>query len=173
MTHRHCSRVAISPALDWRRRQKRGSRGRRQRDSVQLEFLSTDADGDLANAVETVVADHVVSHLWEHTYLLWFDDQLARWHHCARQSIGGQGVWLHDGMVWIGSDRKPDSRTAVAIDRSRKLLFLAGDLPISGPRTGCWLMAGTRARWRLAKAPKAFCQDSYMAGGGRWRRTSG
>ena len=33
--------------------------------------------GDLANGVETVVADHVVSHLWEHTYLLWFDDQLT------------------------------------------------------------------------------------------------
>ena len=33
--------------------------------------------GDLANGVETVVADHVVSHVWEHTYLLWFDDQLT------------------------------------------------------------------------------------------------
>src|SRR5262249_849675 len=33
--------------------------------------------GDLARGVETTVADHVVSHVWEHTYLLWFDDQLA------------------------------------------------------------------------------------------------
>ena len=33
--------------------------------------------GDLASGGETVVADHVVSHLWEHTYLLWFDDQLT------------------------------------------------------------------------------------------------
>ena len=32
--------------------------------------------GDLANGVETVVADHVVSHVWEHTYLLWFDDRV-------------------------------------------------------------------------------------------------
>ena len=33
--------------------------------------------GALANSVETVVADHVVSHLWEHTYLLWFDDRMT------------------------------------------------------------------------------------------------
>jgi hypothetical protein len=92
--------------------------------------------GDLANGVETVVADRVVSHVWEETYLLWFDDKLiptlepskppkvaelamAKW------GIGGQGVWLHDGKIWPGSDRSPDSRTAVAIDRPRKLLFLA------------------------------------------------
>lgn len=92
--------------------------------------------GDLAKGVETVVTDHVVSHVWENTYLLWFDDQLtpqlrpskpplhadlAR----AKWGIGGQAVWLHDGQVWFGSDRRPDSRTAVAIDRERKLLFLA------------------------------------------------
>jgi hypothetical protein len=33
--------------------------------------------GDLANSGETVVADHVVSHISQHTYLLWFDDQLT------------------------------------------------------------------------------------------------
>jgi hypothetical protein len=92
--------------------------------------------GDLANGVETVVSDHVVSHFWEHTYLLWFDDDLnphlrpskppksaelrqARW------GIGGQAVWLHDGKVWWASDRQPDSRTAIGIDAERKLLFLA------------------------------------------------
>jgi Phosphodiester glycosidase len=92
--------------------------------------------GDLANSVETVVADHVVSHVWEHTYLLWFDeqltpylrpskpptaDELAR----AKWGIGGQAVWLWDGKIWPGSDRTPDSRTAIAVDRQRKLLFLA------------------------------------------------
>jgi Phosphodiester glycosidase len=92
--------------------------------------------GDLANSVETVVADHVVSHLWEHAYLLGFDDQLtpflsgskpptaaelAR----AKWGIGGQAVALRGGKVWLGSSRTPDSRTAVAIDRERKLLFLA------------------------------------------------
>jgi len=92
--------------------------------------------GDLANGVETVVSDHVASHFWEHTYLLWFDDDLnphlrpskppnsaelreAKW------GIGGQGVGLHDGKVWSASDRQPDSRTAIGIDAERKLLFLA------------------------------------------------
>jgi hypothetical protein len=92
--------------------------------------------GDLANGVETVVSDHVTSHVWEHTYLLWFDDHLnaqlrpskppkpeelrkAKW------AIGGQGVGLQEGKVWSGIDRKPDSRTAIGIDAQRKLLFLA------------------------------------------------
>jgi hypothetical protein len=91
---------------------------------------------DLANGVETVVSDHVASHFWEHTYLLWFDDDLnphlrpskppnsaelreAKW------GIGGQGVGLHGGKVWSASDRLPDSRTAIGIDAERKLLFLA------------------------------------------------
>jgi hypothetical protein len=92
--------------------------------------------GDLAKGVETVVSDHVVSHFWEHTYLLWFDDDLnphlgpskppnsaelreAKW------GIGGQGVGLQGGKIWSGSDRQPDSRTAIGIDTERKLLFLA------------------------------------------------
>src|SRR5882724_9730545 len=28
--------------------------------------------GDFARGVETTVANHLVSHVWEHTYLLWF-----------------------------------------------------------------------------------------------------
>jgi hypothetical protein len=92
--------------------------------------------GDLANGVETVVSDHVASHFWEHTYLLWFDDDLKA--HLrpskpptsaelrqAKWGIGGQAVWLQDGKVWPGSDRRPDSRTAIGIDAERKLLFLA------------------------------------------------
>lgn len=92
--------------------------------------------GDLAKGVETVVSEHVPSHLWEHTYLLWFDDYLnahlrpskppkpeelrqAKW------GIGGQGVGLQNGKIWSGTDRTPDSRTAIGIDSERKLLFLA------------------------------------------------
>jgi hypothetical protein len=92
--------------------------------------------GDLANGVETVVADHVVSHVWQHTYLLWFDEQLTPHLRSskppaaadlgrAKWGIGGQAVWLWEGKVWPGSSRTPDSRTAVAIDGPRKLLFLA------------------------------------------------
>jgi hypothetical protein len=92
--------------------------------------------GDLANGIETVVSDHVASHFWEHTYLLWFNDDLKA--HLrpskpptsaelrqAKWGIGGQAVWLQDGKVWPGSDRQPDSRTAIGIDAERKLLFLA------------------------------------------------
>jgi Phosphodiester glycosidase len=92
--------------------------------------------GDRARSVETVVSDHRVSHLWEHTYLLGFDDQLrpqlkpskpptsaelAR----ARWGIGGQGIGLRDGKVGDGNSEVPNSRTAIAIDADRKLLFLA------------------------------------------------
>jgi hypothetical protein len=92
--------------------------------------------GDLAKGLETMVSDHVVSHVWEHTYLLWFDDRLAA--HLrgskpptaeeltkARWGIGAGSVWLRNGEVWSGSHRTVDSRTAVAIDPRLKLLFLA------------------------------------------------
>src|SRR5262249_58559176 len=47
--------------------------------------------------------------------------ELAR----AKWGIGGQAVWLQGGKVWGGSSRSPDAGTAAAIDRERKLLFLA------------------------------------------------
>jgi Phosphodiester glycosidase len=103
--------------------------------TTHLPWLMT-IPGDFAKSVETVVADHVVSHVWEHSYLLRFDDMLrpslgrtkppmpselaaAKW------GIGGQAVWLQDGKVWPGSSSDPNARTAVGIDRSRQLLFLA------------------------------------------------
>jgi hypothetical protein len=98
--------------------------------------------GDFAKGVETVVADHVVSHLWEHTYLLWFDDQLnpqlrpskpptAADLAMAKWGVGGQGIGLREDKVLADSSRSPDSRTAVAIDRPRKVLFLAVGTHIS------------------------------------------
>jgi len=112
--------------------------------------------GDLAKGVETVVADGVVSHVWEHNYLLWFEadltphlrpskpptpDDLER----ARWGIGGQAIGLRGGKVWPGSDRKPDSRTAVAINAERKLLFLAVGENIS-PRLMLQKLADLGAR---------------------------
>jgi hypothetical protein len=91
--------------------------------------------GDLARGVETVVADHVASHVWERTSLLWFDDaltphllgsnpptaaELAR----AKWGVGALAIGLKDGQLGPGSDRRPDARTAVGIDRERKLLFM-------------------------------------------------
>lgn len=89
-----------------------------------------------ANGVETTVSDGRVSHVWEHTYLLWFGADrvpalerrkpppapaLAR----AKWGIGGQGVGLADGRVANGLGRVPDARTAIGIDPDRRLLFLA------------------------------------------------
>jgi hypothetical protein len=100
--------------------------------------------GDLANAVNPVVADHVISHVWLDTYLLWFDDQLTP--HLsgpnktteaelamAKWGIGGEDSWLRDGKVFSGHPRchVPDGRTAVAVDLPRKLLFLAVGTHIS------------------------------------------
>ena len=99
--------------------------------------------GDLANAVNPVVADHIISHMWLDTYLLWFDEQLmphlgpnktteaelatAKW------GIGGEDFWLRDGRVSPGDYRShiADGRTAVAVDLARKLLFLAVGTHIS------------------------------------------
>jgi len=92
--------------------------------------------GDLAKSVETVVADHEVSHFSKDTDLLWFDDALtphlkpskpptAAELALAKFGIGGEGVALQDGKVWPGTSHVPDSRTAMAIDQQRKLLFLA------------------------------------------------
>ena len=112
--------------------------------------------GDFARGAETLVANHVVSHVWEHTYLLWFDDgltphlemtkpprreELAK----AKWGIGGQGIGLRDGQVWAGLRTEPDSRTAVAIDGPRRLLFMAVGENIS-PRLILQKLAGFGAR---------------------------
>jgi hypothetical protein len=99
--------------------------------------------GDLANAGEFLVADHIVTHGWLDTYLLWFDDQLTlhlQPNHTteaelamAKWGIGGEDFWLRDGKVWSGDYRShiQDGRTAVAVDLPRKLLFLAVGTHIS------------------------------------------
>jgi hypothetical protein len=92
--------------------------------------------GDLAKSTETVVSDHKVSDFSKEAYLLWFDDTLrprltvskpptVAELSLAKFGIGGEGVELRDGKVWPGASRTPDSRTAMAIDQRRKLLFLA------------------------------------------------
>jgi hypothetical protein len=144
--------------------------------------------GDLAKGGETVVADHIVSHIWEHTYLLWFDDQLtpnlkpakppaaadlAR----AKWGIGGQRVGLQDGRVRPGMSRSPDSRTAVAIDRERKLLFLAVGEHISprlilqkladlGARDGMLLDGGRSSSMAIGKGA-AGMRAGVVYGGSR------
>ena len=151
--------------------------------------------GDLAKGVETAVADYVVSHIWEHTYLLWFEAdltphlrpskpptpaELAR----AKWGIGGQAVHLHGGKVWPGSDRKPDSRTAVAIDEERKLLFLAVGEQISprlmlqkladlGAKDGMLLDGGGSSSMAIGAGAAWSRPAFYMAVGGQLRPISG
>jgi len=144
--------------------------------------------GDFANGVETVVADHVVSHEWEHTYLLWFDDQLTP--HLrpskppkavelalAKWGIGGQGVGLWDGKVSPGNSRSPDSRTAVGIDQSRKLLFLAIGNNISprlmlqkladlGAKDGMLLDGGDSSSMAIGKGARGVSAGTVYGG---WR----
>jgi Phosphodiester glycosidase len=92
--------------------------------------------GDLARSRQTVVADYLVDHLWPYTRLLWFDDQLTP--HLqprrpptaaelaqAKWGIAGFPVYLWKGRVGPETGRKPDALSAVAVDRPRKLLFLA------------------------------------------------
>ena len=92
--------------------------------------------GDWAHGVETMVANHVVSHVWQHTYLMWWDDDnvahveqtkppSAAALAAARWGIGGQMVLLNDGKVTPWAGHEPDQRTMIAADPARKLVWLA------------------------------------------------
>lgn len=93
--------------------------------------------GTFGSSIETVIADHRVSHVWEHTYLLWFDDDLSPCQEMskppsanslksARWAIGGQSVGLRAGRIVTEPHTvSPDCRTAVGIDRRRMRLYLA------------------------------------------------
>src|SRR5262249_8983975 len=117
--------------------------------------------GDLANGAYAAVSDHIVSHVSEdYRYLLWFDDQLTPhlWQPkqpmvaelpMVKWGISGPGVpTLIDGVVSPSGEAvpsNPDSRTAIAIDGPRKLLFLAVGESIS-PRLILQKLAGLGAR---------------------------
>jgi hypothetical protein len=94
--------------------------------------------GDWARSSEATIADYVVSHVPESTYMLSFDEHLvprieASWprhelkQHRYRWGLGGQGApFLKHGEVYQGTSQKPtDERTAIGIDTKKRLLFLA------------------------------------------------
>ncbi|MGO9111981.1 MAG: phosphodiester glycosidase family protein [Thermoguttaceae bacterium] len=93
--------------------------------------------GDLANSVQTVIADGEVSHVDPNSYMLWFgtdltphiefrsppDDGLLR---SVRWGIGAGAVSLWKGQVRQSAvGHEMDRRTAVGIDSSQRLLWLA------------------------------------------------
>jgi len=144
--------------------------------------------GDLANSKEPLVADHVLSHMWDDAYLLWFDDQLTP--HLrpskplimadvatAKWGIGGQDLWLRDGSVWSGDSRclSPDARTAVAVDVPGKLLFLAVGTHISprlifqtladlGAKDGMLLDGGSSSSMALGKDARGVSKRTVNGG---------
>jgi hypothetical protein len=145
--------------------------------------------GDLARGVETVVSDHVVSHVWEHTYLLWFDDRLTptlettkppspKVLAAAKWGIGGQGVGLQGGKLRHINSRVPDAaRTAIAIDRERKLLFLAVGATVSpnlilatlarlGAKDGMLLDGGGSTSMAVARDQPGRAVETLVGG---WR----
>jgi hypothetical protein len=100
--------------------------------------------GDFARTATTVVANHVVTQGFLNTNLLWFDAQLhphlpnlktpkptdlaaAKW------GMSGEAFWLHDREGSWRRDHTRESRTVVAIDEQRQLLFLAVGEWISPP----------------------------------------
>jgi len=94
--------------------------------------------GSFARSIETMVADHQVSHHGQDSYLLWFSDDLTPHQETtkrpsddilsqARWGVSGQDCALGGGVVNPAAieQRNRDSRTGVGIDRDRRLLFLA------------------------------------------------
>ena len=101
--------------------------------------------GDLARSMQTLVSDHVIAHgPWEAS-LLWFDAELVP--HVLQSAAAepdlSRAKWavgyspelpLHNGQVLRAGDSTADARTAIGIDQTRKLLFLAVGERISPPR---------------------------------------
>jgi hypothetical protein len=144
--------------------------------------------GDLANSVETVVANHVIAYGPFNIGLLWFDDALVPHLVSARPpaatdlgrakwAISGGEVRLHDGVVWPGTDRTPEARTAVAVNEQRKLLFLAvggwisprrilGLLASLGAKDGMLLDGGGSSAMAIGQGPAGVGAGTVFGG---WR----
>jgi hypothetical protein len=123
---------------------------------------------DFARSSEATIADHVVSHIPECTYLLCFDDHLAPCLETARPpnesvlrrsrwGVGSRGaVPLEDGRIKPGLPREPpDSHTAVGVDSNKRLLFLA--------------VFENASRWRaLDKLARLGAVDGMLLDGGHF-----
>ena len=99
--------------------------------------------GDLARSMQTLVSDHVIAHgPWEASGL-WFDAELVPHVLQSAEPDLSRAKWavgyspelpLHNGQVLRAGDSTADARTAIGIDQTRKLLFLAVGERISQSR---------------------------------------
>jgi hypothetical protein len=99
--------------------------------------------GDLARSMQTLVSDHVIAHgPWEASGL-WFDAELVPHVLQSAEPDLSRAKWavgyspelpLHNGQVLRAGDSTADARTAIGIDQTRKLLFLAVGERISPSR---------------------------------------
>ena len=109
---------------------------------INAAFFTSDSgivqrSGDLANSVQTIVADGAVNQIDPDSYLLWFEPDLTP--HLefekppktailrqARWGIGGGAIPLWKGKLReTAASHVMDRRTAIGIDPDRKLLWLA------------------------------------------------
>ena len=107
--------------------------------------------GDWARSIETVIAEHQVSHIDQQSYLLWFEDDLTphlekskppSQSACARArwGISGQGVLIDNGIVSKHGTMLLDRRTAIGINGKTKQLFIAVFDLASGAAAGQFLV---------------------------------
>jgi len=103
--------------------------------------------GDLATGTETTVADGEVSVVWEHSYLLWFDQALTPKLEtrkpppppaleAAKWAISGQGVLVDQGRIRTGASTFADARTAIGIDPQLRMLWMVAFEHCSPARAG-------------------------------------
>ena len=99
--------------------------------------------GDLARSMQTLVSDHVIAHGPWGASLLWFDAELVPHVLQSAEPDLSRAKWavgyspelpLHNGQVLRAGDSTADARTAIGIDQTRKLLFLAVGERISQSR---------------------------------------
>lgn len=103
--------------------------------------------GDYARSKEALIHDYRLSHVPQHTYLLWFDKNLVPAIETARPpsedvlrqarwALGGRGaVLLHHGEVFSGTPFGPvDAHTAVGVNREQHRLILAAFQHVSPRR---------------------------------------
>jgi hypothetical protein len=109
--------------------------------------------GELARSLQTLISDHVVAYgLWGRS-LIWFDTKLAPHVSPPGQDVFARAHWgigthelqLHNGQVLLLRDSRADARTAIGVDQTRKLLFLAVAERLSQARM-MHILAGLGAR---------------------------